>query len=107
MSNLNEILARIIEKIKNFRDIYEQNEMAVREHIINPILKALEWDTENPKEVLPNVVVQEGIPDYSLIKEGKKVLIVEVKKLDVDIEEREVITQLGKYCYSEGVDMVY
>jgi hypothetical protein len=104
MSNLNEILARIIEKIKNFRDIYEQNEMAVREHIINPILKALEWDTENPKEVLPNVVVQEGIPDYSLIKEGKKVLIVEVKKLDVDIEEREVITQLGKYCYNEGVE---
>jgi len=104
MSNLNEILARIIEKIKNFRDIYEQNEMAVREHIINPILKALEWDTENPKEVLPNVVVQEGIPDYSLSKEGKKVLIVEVKKLDVDIEEREVITQLGKYCYNEGVE---
>jgi ribosomal protein L36 len=78
--------------------------MAVREHIINPILKALEWDTENPKEVLPNVVGQEGIPDYTLFKEEKKVLIIEVKKLNVDIEEEEIIAQLGRYCYSKGVE---
>jgi len=97
MNNLNEALTSIIEKIKKFRSLYEQNEMAVRDQIVNPILRNLGWDPENPEEVLPNVSTEEGIPDYSLMKNGKKILFVEAKKLNVDIEQREVIRQLAKY----------
>jgi len=102
MNHLNEVLGIIVEKIKKFRSLYEQNEMAVREQIINPILRNLGWDPENPEEVQPNVVTEEGIPDYSLIKDGKTILFIEVKKLSVDIEQREVIRQLAKYSFSEG-----
>ena len=101
MNNLNEALTSIIEKIKKFRSLYEQNEMAVRDQIVNPILRNLGWDPENPEEVLPNVSTEEGIPDYSLMKNGKKILFVEAKKLNVDIEQREVIRQLAKYSFSE------
>ncbi|MEW6615398.1 MAG: hypothetical protein AB1401_08035 [Thermodesulfobacteriota bacterium] len=100
--NLNEALAPIVEKIKKFRPLYEQNEMAVRDQIVNPILRNLGWNPENPEEILPNVSTEEGIPDYSLIKNGKKLLFVESKKLGVDIERREVIRQLAKYSFSEG-----
>ncbi|MBT9145811.1 MAG: hypothetical protein DDT42_01688 [candidate division WS2 bacterium] len=102
MNNLNEALALIVEKIKKFRSLYEQNEMAVRAQIVNPILRNLGWDPENPEEVQPNVSTEEGVPDYSLIKNGKKILFVEAKKLGIDIEQREVIRQLAKYSFSEG-----
>jgi hypothetical protein len=102
MNNLNEMLAQIVEKIKKFRSLYEQNEMAVRDQIVNPILRNLGWNPENPEEVQPNVSTEEGVPDYSLIKNGKKILFVEAKKLGVDIEQREVIRQLAKYSFSEG-----
>jgi len=102
MNNLNEVLAPIVEKIKKFHSLYEQNEMAVRDQIVNPILRNLGWDPENPEEVQPNVSTEEGMPDYSLIKNGKKILFVEAKKLSVDIEQKEVIRQLAKYSFIEG-----
>jgi hypothetical protein len=65
-------------------------------------LRGLGWNPENPEEVQPNVSTEEGIPDYSLMKDGRKILFVEAKKLNVDIEQREVIRQLAKYSFSEG-----
>jgi hypothetical protein len=102
MNNLNEVLAPLVEKIKKFRSLYEQNEMAVRDQIVNPILRNLGWNPENPEEVQPNVSTEEGVPDYSLLKNGKKILFIEAKKMGVDIEKREVIRQLAKYSFSEG-----
>lgn len=103
MNNLNEALGVVTEKIKKFRSLYEQNEMAVRDQIVNPILRNLGWNPENPEEVRPNLSTEEGIPDYSLIKDGKKKLFVEAKKLSVDIEQKEVMRQLAKYSFGEGI----
>ena len=100
---LKETLEMVIERMKKHRSLYEQNEMAVRSQIIEPILRGLGWNTENPEEVQPNVSTEEGIPDYSLLKSDKKVLFIEAKKLSVDIEQREVIRQLAKYCFGEGM----
>ena len=96
-------LQSIVEKIKKFRSLYEQNEMAVREQIVNPILRNLEWNPENPEEVQPNVFTDEGVPDYFLLKNGKRILSVEAEKLSVDIEQKEVTRQLAKYSLSEGI----
>ncbi|MDQ1252732.1 MAG: putative type restriction endonuclease, partial [Euryarchaeota archaeon] len=82
MDNLNEVLPKIIEKIKNFRSLYEKSEMAVRGQIVDPILRNIGWDTANPAEV--KMFTEEGIPDYSLIKDGKTILFIEVKEMNVD-----------------------
>lgn len=100
---LEDELKKVTEKMKRYRSLYEQNEMAVRSQLIEPILRGLGWDTENPEEVQPNVFTEEGIPDYSLLKSDKKVLFIEAKKLSVDIERREIIRQLAKYCFGEGM----
>jgi len=100
---LKETLEMVIERMKKHRSLYEQNEMAVRSQIIEPILRGLGWNTENPEEVQPNVSTEEGIPDYSLLKNDRKVLFIEAKKLSVDVEQREVIRQLAKYCFGEGM----
>lgn len=102
MNSLSEALALIVEKIKKHRSLYEKNEMAVRDQIVNPILRNLGWNPENPEEVQPNVSTEEGVPDYTLINDGKKILFIEAKKLSVDIEQKEVIRQLAKYSFNEG-----
>ncbi len=94
----------VVERMKKHRTLYEQNEMAVREQIVNPILRCLDWNPENPEEVQPNVSSEEGIPDYSLLKDNKKVLFIEAKNLSIDIEKREVIRQLANYCFGEGME---
>ena len=100
MNDLNEKLKPIIEKMKNFRPLYEQNEDMVRKQIIDPILSLLGWDTEHPAMVRHNVPGDAGIPDYSLLKNGKVILFIEAKNLSVDIDQH--IKQLAKYSFDEG-----
>jgi len=100
---LKETLEMVVERMKKYRDLYEQNEMAVRDQIVNPTLKGLGWNPENPEEVQPNIYTEEGVPDYSLMNNANKVLFIEAKKLSVDIEQKEVMRQLAKYCFGEGM----
>lgn len=100
---LKETLEMVVERIRKYRSLYERNEMAVRDQVVTPILRASGWNTENPEEVQPNISTEEGIPDYSLIKNDNKVLFIEVKKLSVDAEQKDVIRQLAKYCFGEGM----
>ena len=103
MVDLKETIEMVLGRMKKFRALYEQNEMAVRDQIMNPILRGLRWNPENPEEVQPNVSTEEGIPDYSLLKNEKKVLFIEAKKLSVDVEQKEIVSQLAKYCFGEGM----
>lgn len=100
---LQETLEMVVDRMKKHRSLYDQNEMAVRDQLVNPILRGLGWNPEDPEEVRPNVSTEEGVPDYSLIKNDSTVLFIEVKKLSVDVEQREVISQLAKYCFGEGM----
>jgi predicted type IV restriction endonuclease len=98
-----ETLETVLKRIKDYRSLYEKNEMAVRYQIVQPILKALGWNPEDPNQVLPNLHTTEGFPDYLLIANGAKVLTVETKKLSVDVGQDEVIRQLAKYCFADGI----
>lgn len=98
-----ETLQMVLQKLKEHRSFYEQNEMAVRDQIVNPILKSLGWDTENPEEVQPNLPTQEGVPDYTLFNKDKKILFIEAKNLSVDIVQADAIRQLAMYCFAEGI----
>ncbi len=102
MSDLNMTLTQVLDKIKKFRTLYDRNEMATRDQLINPILRQLGWNPENPEQVQPNVSMEEGVPDYSLFKQGKPIVFVEAKKLSADIEQREIIRQLARYSFGEG-----
>ncbi|MFN3821574.1 MAG: type I restriction endonuclease, partial [bacterium] len=101
MNNLEEVVASVVEKVRKYRQFYEENEQAVRDQIVTPILRSLGWDPENPEEVRPNISTEEGRPDFALLKNGKVVLFLETKKLSVDIDEKEY-RQLAKYCFNEG-----
>ncbi len=101
---IKETIEMVVERIKQNRTLYEQSEMQVRESIVNPILRGLGWNPENPEEVQHNISTEEGIPDYSLLKNNKKVLFIEAKKLSVSIVKREVMRQIANYCFGEGME---
>ncbi|MBA7580992.1 hypothetical protein ES708_22891 [subsurface metagenome] len=103
MADLKGTIEILIEKMKKYRSLYERNEMATRGQIIEPILKGLGWNIENPEEIQPNVSFEEGVPDYSLLRDDKNILFIEAKKLAIDIEQKKVIRQLAKYCFGEGM----
>lgn len=103
--NLEERLKEILELSTQFRTSYLNNETAVRDQLINPILTELGWRTHNPNFVQPNSRNDEGkIPDYTLLKNGKRVLIVEAKNLSTEIKDDKVIAQLVEYCYTPGIE---
>ena len=101
MVALKETIDEVREKIRTHRDRYNNSEESVRYQIINPILRGLGWDSENPDEVYPNKSTEEGVPDYTLLKEGREVLFIEAKKLSADVDQN--IPQLAKYCFSKGM----
>lgn len=103
MSEFSESIQRVTDRIRGHRSLYEQNEMATRNQVVDPILRCLGWDTEDPDKVQPNVSAEEGVPDYSLLLDGKKVLFVEAKKMSVDVVDKQVLSQLAKYCFAEGM----
>jgi predicted type IV restriction endonuclease len=59
--------------------------VAVREQIVNPLLRVFGWDTEDPKCVIPEHPVVKGRSrmkiDYALLKRRAILAVVEVKAL--------------------------
>lgn len=101
-----ETIQEIIEKIKNNRNLYEKSEMNVRRHLIDPILDSLDWNTAKPEQVRHNVK-QDGvsdIPDYTLFKNGKKILFIEAKNLSIDIEDIKIIQEIADYSNYESTE---
>jgi hypothetical protein len=76
VNSLPEVIADVVGRLKKYRTSYDKNEMATRQQVINPLLRVLGWDPENPEEVQPCESTAEGFPDYALKVEAKTVLYI-------------------------------
>ena len=90
---------KLKDRIAKHRDKYSKNEWLVRYSLIDPFLKLLGWDVENPEEVMPELTNAAGRPDYTLFKSNKKLAFIGAKKLGAN----EDINQHLNYCIREGV----
>jgi len=90
-----ELIRKLKRKLTKYKKLYSQNEAAVREHIVSPLLRALKWDPEDPKQVIP----EHSVPvkgeenkarrgkekriklDYALMRRGALFTAIEVKAL--------------------------
>ena len=84
MDGLLSDLARLVEtlraKIANPSGI--SNEAITRYSLIDPVLRGMGWDTEDPSVVVPEYSSGEGRADYALFYNADKpAIIVEAKKL--------------------------
>jgi predicted type IV restriction endonuclease len=84
MANINDLWkawCNIRQCMDNYGELYPPGrEIAVRYALIDPILRALDWDLSNPEYVRLEWTQARGLrPDYTFLKDGNPVLYVEAK----------------------------
>jgi len=107
ISEFVEFINKLKEKLNKHGGLFSNNEIAVRYAIVNPFLKMLGLDVENPEEVVPEYSdpKAKGKADYALfIKEVSKnpIAFVEVKKLNGI--NSDAIREKLKYSFDLGVN---
>ncbi len=102
--NLQETIARISQSLQQGRF---SSEATVSNGIVLPILRALQWDTDNTEIVIPEYPVSlggtQGRVDFALSPAPRKnpVVFIEVKKPTSEAG----VEQLLQYTYMRGVPM--
>ena len=102
LESLLTLVEKLRERIDNHGDALRQNEMQTRYALIDPLLRELGWDTENPDLVIPEYKGVGGSADYALFSGDKLLMIVEAKKLDTSLRDEKVLTQGLTYCQKQG-----
>ncbi len=101
-----ESLLTLVEKLCERIDVHgkelRQNEALTRYALIDPLLRELGWDTEDPNLVIPGYTGVGGSADYALLSGDKPLMIVEAKKLDTSLRNEKVLTQGLAYCQQQG-----
>ena len=84
---LTKLLVRLRERIQLHSDVLRQSEMLTRYVLVDPLLRELGWDTEDPEQVRPEYRSGPGSADYALFSNGKHQVMVEEKKLDTPLQD--------------------
>lgn len=79
-------IAIVRRRAANHPDEFDRNETATRVQLIDPMLRALGWDVEDPNAVKHEYRIGSGRLDYALFVSGKMVAIVEAKSLSKSSE---------------------
>ena len=81
-----------------------ENEAQVKQAVILPILRTLDWDDSDPESFRPEYSVGRGLVDYALLDHGNPLVFIEAKRigaLDAGGEE-----QLFRYASNRGVPLL-
>ncbi|MEM4570209.1 MAG: type I restriction endonuclease [Desulfurococcaceae archaeon] len=103
LDNLIETVKKLRERIDKYRNLLEKNEMLTRYVLIDPLLRALGWDTENPEHVRPEERQEAGVPDYVLYVGEEKIIAIEAKSLGTSLDEKQIIELGFKYGWQNKI----
>ena len=81
-----------------------ENEAQVKQAVILPILRALEWDDADPMAFKPEYAVEGGFVDYALLDRSKPRVFVEAKRKGAISPDGEA--QLFRYAAHQGVPLL-
>lgn len=94
-------LRKVRGRAEKYRADLEKSEALTRYTLIDPVLRALGWDTEDPACVRPEFTTDTGTPDYALLWEGRPHIMVEAKALGKRLEGAQ--DKAFHYAYQNGV----
>ena len=101
LESLLELVETLKARIDDHGDKLRQSEWLTRYALIDPLLRELGWDTEDPSLVIPEYQSGHGRADYALLGDGIPVMMVEAKKLGTQLQDS-VLGQGIQYCLMEG-----
>ena len=103
LESLLELVETLKERIDTHGDQLRQSEALTRYALIDPLLRELGWDTEDPDVVRPEYRVPNNqLADYVLFAVGKPTIVVESKKLDEPLQGGKALDQGILYCAHTG-----
>ena len=103
LESLLELVETLRKRIDEHGTALRQSEALTRATLIDPLLRELGWDTENPAMVIPEYRSAAGFADYALISDSSQppALIIEAKKLGESLDDRVALQSLN-YCNLTG-----
>ena len=101
LEDLLQVVERIQGRIKEHGDQLGQSEALTRNALVDPLLRALGWDMEDPALVMPEYKVDSGFADYALLSDGKPAIVIEAKKLGTPLDK--AAAQGINYCINDGI----
>ncbi len=98
------------ERVQSYGDALRRSEALTRYALIDPLLRELGWDTEDPGIVTPEYSVDiynGGIAraDYALTHAGKPLILIEAKKLGDPLLSGNAVEQGIRGCINTAADI--
>ena len=101
LESLLELVETLKARIDTHGDQLRQSEALTRYALIDPLLRELGWDTEDPALLIPEYKSGSGSADYALLTGNRPAMMVEAKKLGTPLQDS-VVSQGIQYCLMEG-----
>lgn len=102
------VLQQVQKAAAQHANVLRNNEAATRAALIDPVLKALGWDTANPQMVEVERSFHSTRVDYALLDTGGMVrAVIEAKALGVNLNDPTILPALIKYAYTYKTKEIY
>ena len=108
MSELNQVLGQIRQRISKTTGKRSMNEENTKATLIEPVLRSLGWDIEDVEEVVREYKGRRSDKpvDYALLVLRSPRLFVEAKALGQNLDERKWASQIMGYASVAGVEWI-
>ena len=94
---------KLVEEVKNNRQIYQFDEAKTKQAIILRLLNILGWDVFNINEVKPEHFMEGKRVDFALMQNSEAEVFIEAKKVSEELDIHE--EQLLSYSFKAGVKL--
>ena len=101
LDDLYQAIEKLRERMEDHQDKLKQSEALTRNALVDPLLRALGWDTEDPAVAMPEYRLGSGFADYALLNAGKPAIVIEAKKLGAPLYS--AAEQSVTYCVNDGI----
>ena len=101
LDDLYQAIEKLRARMENHQDKLKQSEALTRNALVDPLLRALGWDTEDPALAMPEYRLGSGFADYALLNGGKPAIVIEAKKLGTPLYS--AAEQSVTYCVNDGI----
>ena len=103
LDDLKETIEMLRERIQAHRPYLEGYETRTRQALIDPMLRALGWDVEDPNSVELEYGIRRKWADYALMVNEKPIAVIEAKALGTPLNDDEKMQALN-YANMDGID---
>ena len=100
IEDLLELVDTLRKRIDKHSVALGKSEALTRYALIDPLLRGLGWDTDDPALVIPEYrePSTNRKPDYVLLNKGNPFIVVEAKKLGENLRDTKIIQQALNDC---------